>query len=69
MMPHRHDQLVEHCLAAIFPLGVMLLMRHRFGWTLQQIGAALGITPGAVAGRLRRLVGGLRRAAQEESDD
>ncbi|MHC5007314.1 MAG: RNA polymerase sigma factor [Planctomycetota bacterium] len=47
----------------------MLLMRHRFGWTLQQIGAALGIKSGAVDGRLRRLVGGLRRAAQEESDD
>jgi len=46
----------------------MLLMRHRFGWTLQQIGAALGIKPGAVDGRLRRLVGGLRRRAQEESD-
>ena len=47
----------------------MLLMRHRFGWTLQQIGVALGIKPGAVDGRLRRLVGGLRRTAQEELDD
>ena len=47
----------------------MLLMRHRFGWTLQQIGVALGIKPGAVDGRLRRLVGGLRRTAQEEFDD
>jgi RNA polymerase sigma factor (sigma-70 family) len=47
----------------------MLLMRHRFGWTLQQIGAALGIKPGAVDGRLRRLVGGLRRTAQEDFDD
>jgi RNA polymerase sigma factor (sigma-70 family) len=47
----------------------MLLMRHRFGWTLRQIGASLGLEPGAVDGRLRRLVGGLRRKAQEESDD
>jgi RNA polymerase sigma factor (sigma-70 family) len=47
----------------------MLLMRHRFGWTLRQIGAALGINPGAVDGRLRRLVGGLRREAQEDFDD
>jgi RNA polymerase sigma factor (sigma-70 family) len=47
----------------------MLLMRHRFGWTLQQIGVVLGIKPGAVDGRLRRLVGGLRRTAQEEFDD
>ncbi|MHC4717792.1 MAG: RNA polymerase sigma factor, partial [Planctomycetota bacterium] len=34
----------------------MLLMRHRFGWTLRQIGAALGVKPGAIDGRLRRLV-------------
>jgi RNA polymerase sigma factor (sigma-70 family) len=47
----------------------MLLMRHRFGWTLRQIGAALGAKPGAVDGRLRRIVAGLRRAAQEETDD
>jgi RNA polymerase sigma factor (sigma-70 family) len=47
----------------------LLLMRHRFGWTLQQIGVALGIKPGAVDGRLRRLVGGLRRTAREEFDD
>ena len=47
----------------------MLLMRHRFGWTLRQIGAALGVKPGAVDGRLRRLVGGLRREAQEDFDD
>jgi RNA polymerase sigma factor (sigma-70 family) len=47
----------------------MLLMRHRFGWTLRQIGAALGATPGAVDGRLRRIVSGLRRTAEEESDD
>jgi RNA polymerase sigma factor (sigma-70 family) len=47
----------------------MLLMRHRFGWTLQQIGVALGIKPGAVDGRLRRLVLRFRRTAQEESDD
>jgi len=47
----------------------MLLMRHRFGWTLRQIGAALGVKPGAVDGRLRRLVGTLRREAQEEFDD
>jgi RNA polymerase sigma factor (sigma-70 family) len=47
----------------------MLLMRHRFGWTLQRIGTALGLEPGAVDGRLRRLVGGLRRKAREERDD
>jgi RNA polymerase sigma factor (sigma-70 family) len=39
----------------------LLLMRYRFGWTLQQIGTALGLKPGAVDGRLRRLLGTLRR--------
>ena len=39
----------------------LLLMRYRFGWTLQQIGTALGLKPGAVDGRLRRLIGGLSR--------
>jgi RNA polymerase sigma factor (sigma-70 family) len=47
----------------------MLLMRHRFGWTLRQIGAAFGVKPGAIDGRLRRLVGGLRRDAREDFDD
>ena len=39
----------------------LLLMRHRFGWTLQQIGNVLGLKPGAVDGRLRRLQRTLRR--------
>jgi DNA-directed RNA polymerase specialized sigma24 family protein len=39
----------------------LLLMRYRFRWTLQQIGTALGLKPGAVDGRLRRLVSTLRR--------
>ena len=41
----------------------LLLMRYRFGWTLQQIGNAAGLKPGAVDGRLRRLVSMLRRRA------
>ena len=47
----------------------LLLMRHRFGWTLQQIGAAVGMKPGAVDGRLRRIVQMLRRRAQRSSAD
>ena len=39
----------------------LLLMRYRFGWTLQQIGTAVGLRPGAVDGRLRRLLSTLRR--------
>lgn len=47
----------------------LLLMRHRFGWTLQQIGNVLGLKPGAVDGRLRRLQRTLRRRAKEQIDD
>ena len=47
----------------------LLLMRHRFGWTLQQIGRRLKLTPGAVDGRLRRLVATLRRKSGEEFND
>ena len=47
----------------------LLLMRHRFGWTLKRIGNALGLKPGAVDGRIRRLVLKLRRRAKEQSDE
>ncbi len=47
----------------------MLLMRHRFGWTLDRIGATLGLGPGAVDGRLRRTVAQLRNRAMEMNDD
>ena len=47
----------------------LLLMRLRFGWTLQQIGRAVGQTTGAVDGRLRRLVSRLRRKAREDFDE
>ncbi|MHC4414188.1 MAG: RNA polymerase sigma factor [Planctomycetota bacterium] len=49
--------------------GQLLLMRHRFGWTLREIGNAVGLKPGAVDGRLRRLLSTLRRRAREESTD
>jgi RNA polymerase sigma factor (sigma-70 family) len=42
----------------------MLIMRHRFGWTLAQIGRELGLSPGAVDGRLSRLIQRLRQRAQ-----
>jgi RNA polymerase sigma factor (sigma-70 family) len=47
----------------------LLLMRYRFGWTLQKIANALGLKPGAVDGQLRRLVGMLRRRAGEQHDE
>jgi len=46
----------------------LLLMRYRFGWTLQQIGAALGLKTGAVDGRISRLLATLRRRRQERGD-
>ena len=47
----------------------LLLMRHRFGWTLKLIGETLGLKPGAVDGKLQRLVGKLRQSAKERSND
>ena len=47
----------------------LLLMRHRFGWTLKRIGQALGMKPGAVDGRIRRVLRKLRRRAKEQSDE
>ena len=47
----------------------LLLMRHRFGWTLKRIGQKLGLKPGAVDGKIQRLVSKLRRRAKEQSDD
>ncbi len=47
----------------------LLLMRHRFGWTLKRIGQTLGMKPGAVDGRIRRVLSKLRRRAKEQSHD
>lgn len=48
--------------ARTFPL---LVLRFRFGWTLQQIGRVLGIKPGAVDGRIRRATEELRKSWNE----
>lgn len=47
----------------------LLLMRHRFGWTLKRIGQTLGLKPGAVDGKIQRLMRKLRRRAKEHSND
>ena len=47
----------------------LLIMRHRFGWTLKRIGRALGMTTGAVDGRLTRLTSRLRDKAKERFHD
>lgn len=51
------------------PAAQLLVMRYRLGWTLQRIGAALGLKPGAVDGRLGRLTAGLRNRAREAFDE
>ncbi len=43
----------------------LLEARHRFGWTLERIGRALGMKPGAVDGRLGRITASLERKAAE----
>ena len=42
----------------------MLRLRYLQGWTLRAIGELLGTTPGAVDGRLRRLVSKLKKQAK-----
>ena len=51
------------------PAARLMLMRYRLGWTLQRIGEAVGLRPGAVDGRIGRTVATLRRRAQETFHD
>jgi DNA-directed RNA polymerase specialized sigma24 family protein len=46
----------------------VLILRHRFGWTLARIGQALGLGHGAVDRRLRRIVRALKDRAKEETN-
>jgi RNA polymerase sigma factor (sigma-70 family) len=47
----------------------LLDLRWRLGWTLQRIGASLGLSAGAVDGRLSRIVRGMQRRAREQRDE
>lgn len=47
-------------------LARLLSLRFRLGWTLQRIGAAVGLKPGAVDGRLTRALASLRARAPED---
>jgi RNA polymerase sigma-70 factor (ECF subfamily) len=49
--------------------AALLAMRHRFNWTLQRIGTALGIRTGAVDRRLRTTIEQLRTRAGEVFDE
>lgn len=46
----------------------LLIMRHRFGWTLTRIGSALGTKHGVVDRKLRRIISKLKRKAREDFD-
>ncbi len=43
----------------------LLTLRYRCGWTLSQIGLALGLSPGAVDRRLRTIVTTLKRRGRD----
>jgi RNA polymerase sigma-70 factor (ECF subfamily) len=65
----RLDWLREAIATLDEPSARMLIMRHRFGWSLERIGSALGLSTGAVDGRLRRIVSALRRRRPQELID
>jgi RNA polymerase sigma factor (sigma-70 family) len=66
----RRLEWLRHELAALsHPDTRLLLMRYRLGWTLERIGEAVGLKPGAVDGRVRRLTASLRRRARETHDE
>jgi len=47
----------------------LIVMRYRFGWTLERIGRAVGLSPSAVDGRIRRTITRLQKNAVEEFHD
>ena len=51
------------------PLAGLFTLRFRLGWTLHRIGTALGLSAGAVDGRISRALSDLRKKAMEEFDD
>ena len=46
----------------------LLMMRHRFGWTLEKIGRTLGIGHNVADRRLKKVVRSLKQKAKEEFD-
>lgn len=51
------------------PEARLMVMRYRLGWTLEAIGRAVGLRPGAVDGRIRRSTKTLRQKAREQADE
>lgn len=48
------------------PQSKLISLRYRLGWTLQRIGATLGLSAGAVDGRLSRAIAALQARAKED---
>ena len=67
------DVQIERLRAELAGLGAddrcVLDLRWRAGWTLERIGRALGLSPGAVDGRVRRALAHLRARLKETPDD
>jgi len=64
-----HERLawVHAALAQLPPAQSNLVsLRYRMGWTLQRIGVALGLSAGAVDGRLSRAIAALQARAKED---
>lgn len=47
----------------------LIVLKFRFGWTLERIGQALGLRAGAVDGRIRRATRELQQKWTESQDD
>lgn len=69
VLDQAHMAWIEEQVAAL-PADLQRLfhLRYRWGWSLRRIGQALGLTPGAVDGRIRREVHRLRQQAEQEFD-
>lgn len=48
--------------------AAMLHLRHQRGWTLARIGTMLGLSTGAVDGRINRTMAAMKVRSQEKSD-
>lgn len=59
-----HEQIIQLDNADV----KLLIMRHRFGWTLTRIGSTLGLKHGTVDRKLRRIINKLKRKARKDFD-
>lgn len=63
------ERVMKEIAALDEPTASLIEMRYRFGWTLDRIGRAVGIKPGAVDGRLSRAAAKLRDRTGEVTDE